>query len=338
MPGTSAQLDGVRTAITTCERCPRLRVYCARIAREKRAAYRGDTYWGRPVPGFGDPQARVLILGLAPAAHGANRTGRVFTGDGVGGSGDFLMAALHRAGLASIPTSQRADDGLRLTDVYIAAAVRCAPPDNKPTPDEVTTCLDHLEAELAALPRLQMVVALGGIAWNAWFQLLARRGITPRPKPAFAHGAEWRWNPADGPGTVSTVSTVGTASTVGTVGTPGTVGTLGTVSTVSTPGTVSTVGTVSTPGTVSTVSTVGTVGTPGTPGTVSTPGTPGTVSTPGTAGTLGTVSTPGTLTLLGCYHPSRQNTSTGRVTPPMYDAIFGDLLSAAIPAPRRRRR
>ena len=166
-------LATVEAAIIACERCPRLRAYCQRVASEKRAAYRDWTYWGRPVPGFGDAGGRVLILGLAPAAHGANRTGRVFTGDGVGGSGDFLMAALHRAGFANIPTSRTPDDGLRLTDAYIAAAVRCAPPANKPTPAEVAACLDHLEAELACLPNIDTVVALGRIAWDAWLQRLA---------------------------------------------------------------------------------------------------------------------------------------------------------------------
>src|SRR5829696_7219016 len=146
----------------------RLRDYCARIAVEKRRAFRDDTYWARPVPGFGDPHARLVLIGLAPAAHGANRTGRVFTGDGIGASGDFLMAALHRAGFANISTSRHPDDGLRLTDAYIAAAVRCAPPDNKPLPSEVAACAGHLEAEVAALPRLQVVVALGKIAWDAW--------------------------------------------------------------------------------------------------------------------------------------------------------------------------
>lgn len=234
MPTADSQLDQVHAAIVACHRCPRLRTYCAGVARDKRAAYRAEVYWGRPVPGFGDPEAQTLILGLAPAAHGANRTGRVFTGDGAGGSGDFLMAALHRAGYANIPTSQRADDGLRLRDVYIAAAVRCAPPDNTPTRDEVTACLDHLEAEIAALPNLRAVVALGGIAWNAWLQLLSRRGLTPRPRPAFAHGAVWSSEAAGA--------------------------------------------------------------------------------------------------LIGCYHPSRQNTSTGRLKPPMYDAIFGGLLSATVAA------
>lgn len=183
-----------------CERCARLRTYCRRVAAEKRAAFRNDTYWGRPVPGFGDPFARVLILGLAPAAHGANRTGRVFTGDGIGASGDFLMAALHRAGFANIPTSHHADDGLVLRDAYIVAAVRCAPPDNKPLPDEIAACADHLDAEVDALPRLRVVVALGKIAWDAWFQRLARHGLIVRPRPPFAHGA--LFTPAAGPAVI----------------------------------------------------------------------------------------------------------------------------------------
>jgi uracil-DNA glycosylase family 4 len=182
-------LADVHAAIVGCTRCPRLREHGARIAAEKRRAYRECTYWGRPVPGFGDPGAGLLILGLAPAAHGANRTGRVFTGDGVGGSGDFLMAALHQAGFASIPTSHHPDDGLTLTDAYIAAAVRCAPPDNKPTPGEIENCLPHLEAELAALPGVRVILALGRIAFDAWLRLVGRRLELPRPRPAFAHGA-----------------------------------------------------------------------------------------------------------------------------------------------------
>ena len=146
-----------------CTRCVRLRSYCREVARTKRKAYREDTYWGLPVPGFGDPGARILVLGLAPAAHGANRTGRVFTGDGSGGSGDFLMGGLHRAGLASIPTSQHIHDGLTLRGVFVAAAARCAPPANKPLPGEVETCRVHLAAEVVALPRLRVVVALGKI-------------------------------------------------------------------------------------------------------------------------------------------------------------------------------
>jgi uracil-DNA glycosylase len=177
-----------QAAIVSCELCPRLRQYCAEIARTKRRAYRNDVYWGKPVPGFGDPHARLLLVGLAPAAHGANRTGRVFTGDGAGGSGDFLMGALHRAGFANIPTAQRIDDGLRLTDAYIAAAVRCAPPDNKPTPEEITRCLPHLDAEIRGLPRIRVVVALGKIAFDAYLQLLKRRGVGVKPRPAFGHG------------------------------------------------------------------------------------------------------------------------------------------------------
>jgi uracil-DNA glycosylase family 4 len=201
------------------------------VARTRRAAYREDVYWGKPVPGFGDPAARILLLGLAPAAHGANRTGRVFTGDGRGGSGDFLMAALHRAGLANRATSHRADDGLTLRGVYIAAAARCAPPANKPLPEELAACRRHLAAEVAALPELRVVVALGKVAWDAWLAFVAEHAPLPRPRPVFGHGAVARLAP------------------------------------------------------------------------------------PGTGGPAG-------LTLVGCFHPSRQNTHTGRVTPAMYDAVF----------------
>ena len=217
-------LSAVREAIISCEACPRLRTYCLDVGRTRKAAFKNEIYWARPVPGFGDPKARVLILGLAPAAHGANRTGRVFTGDGVGASGDFLMSALKRAGFANISTSQRVDDGLTLTDVYIAAAVRCAPPANKPLPEEVERCLPHLANEIAHLLRLQVVVALGKIAWDAWLKLLTTSGVDlPRPRPVFSHGAVWQH---DG------------------------------------------------------------------------------------------------LTLAGAYHPSRQNTNTGVLTPRMYDAVF----------------
>jgi len=198
----------------------------------KKRAYRDEIYWGKPVPGFGDPDARVLLVALAPAAHGANRTGRVFTGDGIGASGDFLMAALHRAGFANIGTSRHPDDGLKLTDVYIAAAVRCAPPENKPLPTEIAACAVHLDAEIAALPRLEVVVALGKIAWDAWLQHLARKGLPIRPKPAFAHGAIF----------------------------------------------------------------------------------------------TSALATSRSGTLIGIYHPSRQNTNTGKVTAAMYDAIFSRLV------------
>ena len=185
------QLADAHHAIVSCDRCPRLRSYCQRIAVEKKRAYREDTYWGRPVPGFGDRSARLLLVGLAPAAHGANRTGRVFTGDGTGGSGDFLMTALHRTGFANLTTSTHPDDGLCLTDAYIAAAVRCAPPDNKPLPDEITRCLDHLDAEVRALPNVRVVVALGKSAFDAWLQLLKMRGAG-----SASDGSRLRRNPA----------------------------------------------------------------------------------------------------------------------------------------------
>ena len=219
-----SSLSAVQTAIISCNRCERLRSYCQEVGRTRKASFKNEVYWARPVPGFGDPNARLLILGLAPAAHGANRTGRVFTGDGVGASGDFLMAALKRAGFANIATSQRTDDGLVLKDAYIAAAVRCAPPANKPLPEEIDRCLAHLQDEIVHLPRLQVVVALGKIAWDAWLKLLAMNGESiPRPRPVFGHGATWIH---DG------------------------------------------------------------------------------------------------ITLVGAYHPSRQNTNTGVVTPKMYDAVF----------------
>ena len=185
-------LTKVHHDIVTCTKCERLRTYCGEVARVKRAAFRNDTYWARPVPGFGDPAARVLVLGLAPAAHGANRTGRVFTGDGDGGSGDFLMAAMHRHRFASIPTSRSIDDGLQLHDAFIAAAVRCAPPDNKPTPDEILACQSHLEAELDQLKNVRVVVALGKIAFDVWWSVMARRGLGVKPRPAFAHGAVYK--------------------------------------------------------------------------------------------------------------------------------------------------
>ena len=193
-PAAPAALLTVHSQIIACTRCERLRTYCLHIAAVKKAAHRHDVYWGKPVPGFGDPAARVLVLGLAPAAHGANRTGRVFTGDG---SGDFLMRAMHETGFASIPTSQRTDDGLTLHDAYIAAAVRCAPPDNKPTPDEIAACHPHLLAEVAALRNLQVIVCLGRIGFDAAWRLLETRGIRVRPRPAFGHNLAYR--PPDGP-------------------------------------------------------------------------------------------------------------------------------------------
>ena len=189
----ATQLAAIREQIISCSECARLRTYCSQIAAEKKAAHRNDDYWGRPVPGFGDPNARVLVLGLAPAAHGANRTGRVFTGDG---SGDFLMRAMHTTGFANIPTSQRSDDGLALTGAWIAAAVRCAPPENKPTPAEIAACHPHLVAEFEALASVRVIVCLGRIAFDAAWRLLATRNVV-RPKPAFGHGLEYC--PSGGP-------------------------------------------------------------------------------------------------------------------------------------------
>jgi uracil-DNA glycosylase family 4 len=216
--------------VVSCECCPRLRTHCAEIARVKRRAFRDQTYWGRPVPGFGDPNARVLICGLAPAAHGANRTGRMFTGDD---SGNWLYAALHRAGLASQPGATATDDGLTLHGAYITASARCAPPDNKPTPAELTACAPFLDRELALLPNLRVAVALGHIAWSTMLACALRADpeSVSSPRPKFAHGAQTRVRlRAGGP----------------------------------------------------------------------------------------------LVALLGCYHPSRQNTNTGRLTREMLDAVIGD--------------
>ena len=191
MVALTTELEAARAAIVSCTRCSRLRAYCGRIAVDKRAAFRQDIYWALPVPGFGDPHARVVLVGLAPAAHGANRTGRMFTGDGTGGSGDFLMAALHANGFASQPVSRSADDGLTLHDAWIVAAARCAPPDNRPTPEEIANCRVHLQAEVRALPRARVFVALGRIAFEACWRLIDAPGLR-RPRPVFAHGATFR--------------------------------------------------------------------------------------------------------------------------------------------------
>ena len=173
--------------VTGCRRCPRLVEWRERVAREKRAAFRDETYWGRPIPGFGDPAARLLVLGLAPAAHGANRTGRIFTGDR---SGDFLFAGLHRAGYANQPTAVHRDDGLALDDAWITAAVRCAPPANVPLPEERDACRDWLLAEVALLEHLRVTICLGGFAWAAGLRLRAAlEDPVPRPQPKFGHGA-----------------------------------------------------------------------------------------------------------------------------------------------------
>jgi uracil-DNA glycosylase family 4 len=174
--------------IVTCERCPRLRAHCTKVAREKRRAYADWDYWGKPVPGFGDPRARLYILGLAPGAHGANRTGRVFTGDR---SGDFLFASLHRTGFANQPESVSRDDGLRLKDAWVGAAVRCAPPGNKPTAEEAAACMEYLVAEIEALPRVNAVLALGKFAHDAYLRYLAGTGAQLRMKD-FPFGKEAR--------------------------------------------------------------------------------------------------------------------------------------------------
>jgi uracil-DNA glycosylase family 4 len=218
----SVTVDDLAREIAGCRACPRLVSWREEVARVKRRAYRDEVYWGRPVPGFGDAAAAVALVGLAPGAHGANRTGRMFTGDG---TGDFLYAALHRAGLATQATAVSQDDGLRLSGVFLTNACRCVPPDNRPTPEELARCAPFLDREVAALPRIRVLVALGAIAWAAALAHLARAGHrVPRPRPRFGHGAELRL--------------------------------------------------------------------------------------------------PGAPALLGTYHPSRQNTQTGRLTPAMLDAVL----------------
>ncbi|MFP5331248.1 MAG: uracil-DNA glycosylase [Acidimicrobiia bacterium] len=181
-------LASVHTELVDCRRCPRLVEWREKVGREKRAAFQDEEYWARPVPGFGDTQARVALVGLAPAAHGANRTGRMFTGDR---SGDWLFRALHRAGFANQPHSLSADDGLVLTDVFVTSAVHCAPPDNKPTASERATCLDWTIAELRTLGNLEVVVALGGLGFDAVLRMCEPLGWTrPAPKPTFGHGVE----------------------------------------------------------------------------------------------------------------------------------------------------
>jgi uracil-DNA glycosylase family 4 len=221
--GSRARLEALDARIVSCRACPRLVAWREQVAREKRASYADETYWGRPVPGFGSAEPSLLVVGLAPAAHGANRTGRLFTGDR---SGDWLFASLHRVGLANQPTSIRADDGLELRGTRVVSAVRCAPPQNKPTTEERDTCAPFLLEELAlVLPHVRAVVALGGFGWDASFRALAASGLpAPRPRPKFGHGVEVVL---------------------------------------------------------------------------------------------------GQLTVLGCYHPSQQNTFTGKLTEPMLDAVLG---------------
>ncbi|HUP02254.1 MAG TPA: uracil-DNA glycosylase [Gemmatimonadota bacterium] len=181
-------LARLEARVTTCRRCPRLVAWREKVAREKRAAFRDQEYWGRPVPGWGDPGARCLVVGLAPAAHGANRTGRMFTGDE---SGRWLYRALYRAGFASRPESLARDDGLELVDCFVTAALRCAPPANRPAPDERANCRPYLEAEIDLLPRLRIAVALGGYAFDHLLRIYRERGaLMPTPRPAFGHGVE----------------------------------------------------------------------------------------------------------------------------------------------------
>jgi uracil-DNA glycosylase family 4 len=188
---TSEALTVLNDHIVTCTRCPRLAAYREEAAQTPRRAFAGQTYWARPVPSIGDPEASVMIVGLAPAAHGSNRTGRMFTGDGTDGmgAGDFLMRALHALGFASQPSSRHPGDGLTFHDLYVTAAVRCAPPENKPSPEEVANCRSFLLSEIALLPRLRVIVALGKLAFDQIVKLYAAQGITQNPaRPKFGHG------------------------------------------------------------------------------------------------------------------------------------------------------
>jgi uracil-DNA glycosylase len=223
------RLSALREEVISCVRCPRLVEWRERTAADPPRRYRGERYWGRPLPGFGDSRAAIVIVGLAPAAHGGNRTGRIFTGDR---SGDWLFAALHRAGLSNQPTSDHADDGLRLTGAYITAVNRCPPPQNRPTTEERDNCLPFLVRELGLLRAAHVIVALGAFAWTGSLLALRERGAElPRPRPRFAHGGEVR------------------------------------------------------------------------------------IETPGSGGGR-------SWSLIGCFHPSQQNTFTGRLTEPMLDAVF----------------
>lgn len=181
-------LASLSKEIESCRRCPRLVAWRESVAADPPRRYQGERYWARPLPGFGDPRARMVVTGLAPAAHGGNRTGRIFTGDR---SGDWLFESLHQTGFANQPTSERRGDGLRLEDAYIAAVVRCAPPANRPTTAERDNCLPYLVRELKLLPRAHVLVALGSFAWDGTLLAVRAMGIsTPRPKPRFGHGAE----------------------------------------------------------------------------------------------------------------------------------------------------
>jgi uracil-DNA glycosylase family 4 len=187
--GPAQRLAEIRAQVVECALCPRLVDWREQAAASPPRRYAGQRYWARPVPGFGDPQARVMVVGLAPAAHGGNRTGRVFTGDR---SGDFLFEVLHRTGFANQPTSEHAGDGLRLAGLYVAAVNRCCPPTNRPTPHERDNCLPYLVAELAALPELRVLICLGAFAWQGALLALAELGAVARPRPAFGHAAQAR--------------------------------------------------------------------------------------------------------------------------------------------------
>jgi uracil-DNA glycosylase family 4 len=184
---SARELERIAAEIVGCRSCPRLVEWRERVARDKTVRFADQTYWGRPVPGFGDPAAGILVVGLAPAAHGGNRTGRIFTGDR---SGDFLFGSLHRVGLSNRPTSVSRDDGLRLIRAYLSAVNRCAPPANKPTPAERDTCLPFLAREIAALESLRVLVALGAFAWDGALRALSAFGHPTRPRPRFGHAAE----------------------------------------------------------------------------------------------------------------------------------------------------
>jgi uracil-DNA glycosylase family 4 len=184
---SARELERIAAEIVGCRSCPRLVEWRERVARDKTVRFADQTYWGRPVPGFGDPAAGILVVGLAPAAHGGNRTGRIFTGDR---SGDFLFGSLHRVGLSNRPTSVSRDDGLRLIRAYLSAVNRCTPPGNRPTPAERDTCLPFLAREIAALERLRVVVALGAFAWDGALRALSALGHPTRPRPRFGHAAE----------------------------------------------------------------------------------------------------------------------------------------------------
>jgi uracil-DNA glycosylase family 4 len=196
MPGVSHSrraLESLQKRVINCTRCPRLIAHCRKVAREKRRMYRDEDYWGKPVPSFGDPRAELLILGLAPAAHGANRTGRMFTGDR---SGEFLYRALHEAGFANQPGSHHRGDGLRLQNCYITAALRCAPPANKPRPEELRHCRPYLEGELELLPCVRAVLALGRVAFESYLRAVGdREGFPPRSSLRFAHGESFALPP-----------------------------------------------------------------------------------------------------------------------------------------------